>query len=239
MSLARPPAALLATAGKRLVAVAVFVTTLMAWAWAEPMIANRTPLPGGGATTGDCAIWFIGSSTVAQWRSVHSDMAPWIAYGRGVDGAELDQLTQRLAIDPPAPAPLAVVIYAGENDIANGASARVAAQGVKQLVAMVRARMPRTHIFVVATKPSPARWVFRAEQRRFDATMRGWRAAVFIDVADTLLVDGHPGAFYKPDAIHLNATGYARWGRRVRARVEEALPRPTVARCTAATRSPR
>ncbi len=232
MPAARASAAVLAVMGKLSVAAGVFASTLLAWAWAEPAIVNRTPLPGGGATRGDCAIWFVGSSTVNKWRDMDRDMAPWATYNRGVDGALLDQLSQRLAHDAAAPAPTAIVVYSGENDIAAGASATTAASGVEHMVTALHARMPATHLFVVATKPSPGRWSFRAEQQRFDRVMRDWPGATFIDVANTLLVAGRPGPFYQPDGIHLSRPGYVRWSGRVRAAVERALPRATVARCT-------
>jgi lysophospholipase L1-like esterase len=225
---------LVATVAKSLLAAAVFVTTVGAYSFFAD--DSRKPLPGGGIDPGGCTLWFIGSSSIHKWQRLGEDMAPWRAHNRGVNGAQLDQLRRRFARDDDPATPEAAIIYGGENDIAQGASATDVADQMIALVDEVRARGSHPPVFVVSMKPSPTRWRFRAEQQRYDALMRHAlvpRAGVrFVAVGDTLLINGRPGPFYVDDGVHLNRAGYARWGGAIRRQVEAALPAAEVARCT-------
>lgn len=236
MPLPRRPA-LLRTAAKSLFGVAVFGSTVAAWGFASKLWLMHQPLPGAGGRQGECVLWFVGSSSIHKWTTLARDMANWPTHNRGVNGATLDEIGQRFRNEDKVAAPEAIVFYAGENDIADGRSAQSTAAAMQALLDTRAAKFPHTPAFIVGMKPSPTRWSFRPEQRKLDALMRAEARrhpnTFFLDVSETLLVDGRPGPFYVGDGVHLNRDGYRRWGQKIRAAFEAAMPADRVAACLA------
>jgi lysophospholipase L1-like esterase len=221
-------------------ALAIVCTAVKAWGFARQALALRTPLPGGEPPRDGCTIWFVGSSTINRWPDLGRAMAPWSVRQRGVNGVHIDEIERRLLNDPPGPPPAAIVNYAGENDIADGASAPVATASMMALVDIERRRMPGVPIVVIAQKPSPTRWFMRGAQLEDDRLVAQALAkrpgTAFVPAGAQLLVDGAPGPYYREDGIHLDERGYAVWGAAVRSGIERALPAALVHRCLAAAR---
>lgn len=196
-------------------------------------------LPQVGAANGPCSLWFVGSSTVYKWTTLHDDMAPWDAHGRGVNGATLPQLTHRLANDPPGTPPAAIVIYAGENDIASGGNATDTLASFRRFMDTKTARFGGLPVIAVSLKPSPTRWDDFHEQSAFNDALRRYAFARddlgFVDVRPLLLDGGRPGPYFVDDGVHLNAHGYARWTRVLHLALARMLPRSVVGRCTGRT----
>jgi lysophospholipase L1-like esterase len=232
---ARSHRGFLATLGKTLFGLAVFSATVGGWAAMQHRAAMHTPLPGAGGREGACVVWFVGSSSFYRWTTLSADMAPWIVRNRGVGGAFLPELRQRFANEGPVTAPQAIVFYAGENDIAKGATAAAAQDEFRRFVAAKMAKMPRVPMLALSVKPTPHRWAQRPVQRAYDAgTARiaaGTPALRFVDASAGLLVDGRPGAFFIADGVHMNPAGYRVWARTVRRALADILPRNVVARC--------
>jgi lysophospholipase L1-like esterase len=76
-------------------------------------------------------------------------------------------------------------------------------------------RQPGSPSFSI--KPSPARAALLPEIRRANALVEQFAATqpgvAYVDVFSPMLAaDGHPRSeLFRPDALHLNATGYALW----------------------------
>lgn len=228
-----------AVIGKLCVALVVFGSVFGGWLFVVQSRAEMPDaaarLPGGGSTD-RCAIWFIGSSSIHKWRTLGADMMPWNARNRGVNGARMPELLQMLRNEPRWSRPRAIVYYAGENDIAKGATA---ADDIVNLRAFLAFRMRRwgdVPVIVVALKPSPTRWGNLPEQTLFNTAARTIAAqtqgVTFVDVVPSFLVAHRPGPFYVDDGIHLNAAGYARMTRAIRPALQSVLRRGDPTACS-------
>lgn len=223
--------------GRKLVfALLLFATTFTAVTQLRPLVMSQRPLPGDAGVQGPCAVWFVGSSTVARWSTMERDMAPWRVENRGVGGALIPELAHRVEVERVVDRPGTLVIYVGDNDLADGRTSEEAAEQLFGLIAAIRARMPDTQLVLLGIKPSPARWDLRRSQLHFDRLVRDRFGAMprisFADVGPSLLVRDAPGPFYVEDGIHLNEAGYRAWGGAVRRAVETAVPPDQAKRCT-------
>lgn len=222
------------------VAAAVFAATVGSWSLVSGQLLRHTgaALPDGGDDGRPCQLWFIGSSSMQRWTTLASDMRPWIVHKRGVDGASMSDITDRLSHEPPGPRPTAIVFYAGDNDIAEGESAQATIADLNAFLAMKTRIVGAVPVFVVSLKPSPKRWGFLPQQTMFNAAARRIADArpdtMFVNTVPLLLVNGRPGAFYRSDGIHLNPAGYARWRQAIRPALAHGLPAETVRECTKA-----
>lgn len=163
-------------------------------------------------------IAFYGSSSFRLWGTMAQDLRSLDVVNLGFGGGTnlsgrhyLDKILLPLAPDR-------VVLYFGENDIANdGLTAQSTFDNLKALVGDIRRGLPATRIFVLGTKHSPTRWIYADEVDRYNAATRAWcdrtGEATFVDVSRGLIGEnGRPmGRYYQSDFIHLNAGGYAIW----------------------------
>ena len=189
---------------------------------------QQAPQPGG--------VLFVGSSSIRLWSGLESqfDVKP-VLIKRGFGGSRLSDCARyvdRLVLPY---RPRLVVVYAGDNDLAEGATPQQVLQRLQAFVEAVRGALPETRIAYVSIKPSPLR---AALMPRVDATndlIEAYAATVrqldFVNVHDKMLgPDGRPRAeLYQPDRLHLNAAGYALWQQEIAARLKLALPAPALA----------
>ncbi len=181
------------------------------------------PAPGG--------IVFVGSSSIRFWSSLSEDLAPLRVLNRGFGGAQFNHVLHNLDRVVLPYAPVAVLVYAGDNDLAGGTGKRAERvfADYREFVARVRARLPGVRIYFLSIKPSPLRWARWLEMSRANALIEAWSAGDeglgYLDVASPLLSpDGTPrDEFFRLDGLHLNAKGYAAWTRVVRPRLYEDL----------------
>lgn len=215
--------------GKLAAMLLVAVTVLAAWT-ALTRFNERTeaasPLPGAEARNA-CAIWFVGSSTMHRWSGLSEDMAPWQTVRRGVDGASFAQLIERFDRDPARIAPRAIVLYAGENDLAAGASPERVFADLQRFVAVVRRMFGPVPVVVLSLKPSPGRWTDRPQQLRYNAAVRqfaeGQPGLTYLEIGPSLMTGDKPGGFFARDGLHLTADGYRRWAPMLDATLRQTL----------------
>ena len=226
----------LATLRKLLFGVIIFCLVVGGWAAWQFRAGMHEVLPGAGGRQGRCVLWFVGSSSIARWTTLADDMAPWTVHNRGVRGAFLPELRQRLATELPQLAPDAIIFYGGDNDIADGRSAADTADQFRQLIAVTAARMPGVPMLALSVKPSPGRWALRAVQRDYDRALSAMAARdpdlVFVDATSGLLAGGKPGPYFDRDRIHLDPAGYRVWADVVHAALARTLSPAEQARCT-------
>lgn len=238
---------------KLVVALLVFASITGSWlAWGEVQASRAsariaaTPLPEARQAHGRCTIWFVGSSSIAKWRTLRADMAPWDAHNRGVSGASLSQVTQRFRIEVTKTPPIAILFYAGENDLADGELVEDTFDRFAAFIVEKRRLMGRTPVLALSMKPSPTRWGDRPQQAAYNRVLRRIAESeddiAYIDIVPELLVMGRPGPFYVADGIHLNPAGYRILAAAVRAELPRTLPPETLRACdgaAAAAREPR
>lgn len=178
----------------------------------------RRPGPGG--------VVFVGSSSIRLWERLADafERFPTIVQ-RGFGGSTAADCADNVARLVTPYRPRVVVLYAGENDLAEGAAPADVVARVRAFTERVRSEQPAVHIAYVSIKPSPLRAGLLADIRETNARIREYLATVpdtqFIDVHTPMLdADGRPRAeLFGADRLHMNAAGYALWRREINARL--------------------
>jgi lysophospholipase L1-like esterase len=193
----------------------VWTTTAQGW---EPAIRDfeeqdkaHPPKPGG--------IVFAGSSSFRFWDTLVSDMKPLDVINRGFGGSEfsaLDMYAKRLVI---AYRPRAVVVYEGDNDLAEGSAKtpEMVAADFRKFVQIVHGALPDTWIYILAIKPSKLRWNEWPQMKAANKLMQDYAATrknvQYIDIATPMFdANGNlPRDLFKADGLHPTAKLYAMW----------------------------
>ncbi|MCP5056699.1 MAG: hypothetical protein GY937_08225 [bacterium] len=180
-------------------------------------------------------VLFTGSSSVRLWSSLAEDMAPIPVLNRGFGGSQMSHVVHYAERIIHPYRPVAVVVYAGDNDLAprTGKTAETVLTDFQELVRRVHAILPETRIYYLTIKPSRLRWDRWPEMERANQQVALFAASDpllgVIDIGPaTLGPDGTPrDDFFRIDGLHLNATGYAAWTEIVRPAL---LADPAIAR---------
>jgi lysophospholipase L1-like esterase len=163
------------------------------------------------------AILFVGSSSIRMWKTLRQDFPAFRVINRGFGGSEMaDAVRYANRIILPY-RPRMVIVYAGDNDLANGKKPEQIFSDYKELVRLIRQHLPKTRIAFISVKPSLDRWrlveKIRTTNRLIQQySLKGKRLA-YIDIFTPMLgKDGTPRKeLFAPDGLHLNAKGYALW----------------------------
>ncbi|HZY20294.1 MAG TPA: SGNH/GDSL hydrolase family protein [Ramlibacter sp.] len=170
----------------------------------------RRPAAGG--------VLFVGSSSIRLWQHLPEDFrqAP-LVINRGFGGstmADVRHYARQLVIQYQ---PRQVLVYAGDNDLAEGRRPADVLEDFRAFVETVRSELPGVRISYISVKPSPLRLQLLPRVRETNTLLGDYvntlPNASFIDVF-TPMVDGQglPRAdLYGPDRLHMNAAGYALW----------------------------
>ncbi len=181
------------------------------------------------------AILFTGSSSIRMWKTLARDMAPYRVLNRGFGGAHLDHVNTFAPriVFPYQPA--AIVLYAGDNDIAAGRTADRVVADYDRFVADVRASGNDVPILFVAIKPSRLRFSDWSAMERANRTIAQRCEADpklhYIDIASPMLAlspagEAPPSDLFLFDGLHLSEAGYALWTEAVRSALVAAVGEP-------------
>ena len=188
--------------------------------WEEALAAfaaadlRKTPEPGG--------VLFVGSSSIRLWDNLESQFDGARVIKRGFGGSRLSdcvRLLDRLVIKY---RPRTVLLYAGDNDLAEGSTPEQVLERVKAFADGVHGRLPETRVTFISIKPSPARQALLERARAANRLVQDYAVSHpgvdYIDVFTPMLAaDGSPRReLYAQDALHLNDAGYALWRRLIR-----------------------
>jgi lysophospholipase L1-like esterase len=162
------------------------------------------------------SVVFYGSSSIRLWTSLVDDFSGVPVVNRGFGGSTLAACSWffwRLVRVLPA---RSIVLYAGDNDLANGDSPARVLEQLKHLLRQVDVAFGPLPVGFISIKPSPARWHLVDRIYDFNAGARrliGQRQlGVFVDVVPLMVEEGQPRAeLYEPDGLHLSRAGYAVW----------------------------
>lgn len=171
---------------------------------------ERAPRPGG--------VLFVGSSSIRLWDDLETafEGEPAVVK-RGFGGSRLADCAlflDRLVLPY---RPRLIVLYAGDNDLAEGATPEQVAASFDRFVAGVRAELPDTRIAYLSIKPSPLRSALLPLARETNALIaqrvRQGDNLDYIDVFSAMLdAQGRPRAeLFGADSLHMNPKGYALW----------------------------
>ena len=163
------------------------------------------------------AILFVGSSSFAKWKDVADYFPGYIIVNRGFGGSTLLDVI-RYAYDIIVPyQPKQVFIYAGDNDLAEGASVAEVVTRLKTLFQLIRINVPNATMDYISIKPSPSREnlmpKMKEANKQIEAFLKTQKNAGFINVFSPMLnADGKPKPeIFVEDRLHMNADGYAIW----------------------------
>ena len=163
------------------------------------------------------AVLFIGSSSIQMWKSLADDFPGTKVINRGFGGSELADSTfyvDRIVVPY---RPKMVVLYAGDNDLANGKTPQQVFEDYKVFVERVHRKLPTARIAFVSIKPSPARASLLQSMKEANGLIKAYathaRRLVYIDVFTPMLgKDGSPRPeLFGPDKLHMNSEGYSLW----------------------------
>lgn len=164
-----------------------------------------------------CQILFLGSATIAIWKTLNEDMAPAHVIGRGLGNSHIgDQIYYFDKIVTPYH-PRAIFFYTGENDVVDGQSPDEVIDNFKRFLALKDQKLGRTvPVYYISIKPSPARLSANAGQEKVNAMVQALvpeRPDLhYVDIASQVWENNRPDTklrdIYMPDGIHLNRPGY-------------------------------
>jgi lysophospholipase L1-like esterase len=178
------------------------------------------------------AVLFVGSSSIRLWDRLEEQFEDARILKRGFGGSRLTDCVKHLDRLVIQYQPRLVMLYAGDNDLAEGGSPEDVLQRVEAFADGVHGRLPGTRIMFISIKPSPARRALIPQARAANALVRayaeGHPLVDYVDVFTPMLAaDGLPRAeLFRQDALHLNDEGYALWRKVIRPFVGSAAPAP-------------
>jgi len=186
--------------------------------WFKNLWRERRGAWAGKRAEDKRALVFLGDSITQGFGDDFQGAFPGVKLAnRGISGDTTRGMLVRLADDVLALDPSGVVMLMGTNDLEEGAEPETIAANVKQIIAAVEARNPRTPIIVCQVFPSSADKKRPAEKiRKLNALVAdGVKGDPRVRLVDTwtLFADatGDAKAEEFPDLLHPNEKGYAKW----------------------------
>jgi len=171
----------------------------------------RPPAPG--------SVIALGSSHMEKWKTLSADLGGLDIHNFGIGGSLMSQADEHFISELAIPfKPRAVLLYAGSNDLAAGASPEQILTHFRGLHRQLHAALPATRLYVLGIVPSPGKRFERiADLLRANALLRQECATqpwmTYIDATSPLLgPDDKPRTeCFIPGDIHLTPAGYAAW----------------------------
>jgi len=174
-------------------------------------------------------VLFVGSSSIRMW-DLKKSFPDLPAINRGFGGSQICDSTHYADALVIKHQPRVVVLYAGDNDIAQGGKkAEQVYRDFREFVAKVHQALPETRVVFISIKPSIARWkvadkmqeankLIAADCEKKDDNL------VFVNVWDAMLGEGgRPRKeLLLEDGLHLNDAGYELWTKLLRPHLEPA-----------------
>ena len=180
-------------------------------------------------------IVFYGSSSIRLWNTLSQDLPNYPVLNCGFGGS---RLTDCLYFAPRVIAPLkpsAVVIYAGDNDLATGAAPEQVFDSFRRLFFALRTSSPDLPIAFVSVKPCPARFNYIQNIERFNHLVDDFLGTQsntdYIDIFSDLLGPDHQPivSLFRGDRIHLSQAGYQIFKRDISEYLHDEFPKKLTA----------
>lgn len=184
-----------------------FISDITRWTTQDAL----DPIPAGG-------ILFVGSSSIRRWEALNREFSDYRIVQRGFGGALYDDVNTYVNDIVIPYAPEAIVIWAGTNDLSNGATAAEVIEDNEIFIGAVLTALPNTKIFYLGVTRTEANAGTTAARDAANAGIEA-RAAMdarlfYIDLPSAFYALNPPSAEHSAqfvDALHLNTTGYQLW----------------------------
>ncbi len=160
------------------------------------------------------AVLFVGSSTIARWKSLAEDFAGTPVLNRAFGGNEIADSTHYADQIIFPYEPKMIFLRAGGNDLHRGRSPEKVFGDFKDFVAKVRKRLPEVPIAYIAVCPSIARWSEREAGAKLNSLIadhvKRRKNLVYVDSSRISLgADGQPRPeLFVQDKLHFSEAGY-------------------------------
>jgi len=160
---------------------------------------------------------FAGSSSIRKWDNIEDSFPGFNVIKNGFGGSQFsdlifyyDKLIAAYRAD-------VILIYEGDNDIADGKKPAQVLKDAKHLLSAIRDDFPETPVVFISVKPSIARWGLKKEYEKVNKKLRKACSknenTFYADVWDVMLDmngDVRKDLFVKDD-LHMNPSGYELW----------------------------
>lgn len=160
---------------------------------------------------------FVGSSSFRMWENLRADFPKINLINRGFGGSHLEDIIHFAPQTILPYNPKIVVIYAGDNDIADGKTVERVFANYKTLVALISNSFPKARIVFVSVKPSPSRREFWGKFQQLNALVKAEtlmnKRLGFADIWKPMLTASGDAReeLYLPDRLHMKPAGYEIW----------------------------
>ena len=208
-----------------LVAISIYGNAFTADAQIAPDIASHSPsvspfaqevtsLENRRIEFSQRPIIFYGSSSIRLWKTLSQDFSGYPVVNCGFGGSRLSDCVRYVSPLVLRLKPAAVVVYAGDNDLAQGALPDQAFASFRDLYGALRGYSEQMPIAYISVKPSPARMRYIDNILRFNqmvqAFLQNQPSTEYIDICTAMLgPDRKPNpALFVQDQIHLSGLGY-------------------------------
>jgi lysophospholipase L1-like esterase len=171
---------------------------------------RASPPPLGGVV-------FIGSSSIKNWTDVSADFPGVTLLNRGFGGSTLADVVYYEGRILLPYRPRLVVLYAGDNDLAEGRTPERVLTDYRAFVARLRSAWPAARVAYVSIKPSPSRRAYidrmRETNQRIRAEIARDSLQAYVDVFTPMLnATGQPRPeLFGADSLHMTRAGYMLW----------------------------
>jgi lysophospholipase L1-like esterase len=162
------------------------------------------------------AVLFVGSSSIRLWPTCEC-FGDFEVINRGFGGSQISDVNYFAGRIVLPYQPKVIVFYAGDNDIAEGKTARQVFEDYQKFVNLVQKQLLRTRIIFISIKPSGSRWslwnIMKEANREIEDFSQKDSRLFYVDAATPLLDSkGEPNdELFLSDQLHLNDKGYNLW----------------------------
>lgn len=162
-------------------------------------------------------ILFVGSSSFTKWKNLESTFKEYNAINRGFGGSTLRLANDYIDHLVYPYQPRQVVIYSGENDIAQDkVSAVETLNRFATFFTNIRNKYPFVPVMFVSIKESPSRKKFGETILHTNALIKNYLSnysnTKYVDVNSKMLHKGEPRPeLFLQDMLHMKQAGYDIW----------------------------
>lgn len=170
---------------------------------------------------------FYGSSSFRLWEDLYEKFEDKKPLNLGFGGSTLAACSWFFEDNFKNLNPKSILIYAGDNDLANGRHPEEVIQFFQTLLMKIRTKYGNIPVAFIAVKPSPSRWNIEGSLAYTNKIVKAFIAkeeyCEFIDIYDGMLDDHKQPRYdmYVEDHLHMNKKGYKIWYNAIRKYFEE------------------